>query len=73
MKDVYVVNNNCDGEIVAVFQNKAKAIQCAFDIILDVAKYSNWTDEEISEYIDDFFRDDCGSDIASIVKTVLEE
>lgn len=73
MKDVYVVNNNCDDEIVAVFPNKAKAIQCAFDIILDVAKISNWTDEEISEYVEEFFRDDCGSDIVSIVETVLED
>lgn len=73
MKDAYVVNNNCDDEIIAVYTNKAKALQCAFDIILDVAKISNWTDEEVSEYVDEFIRDNYCSDIVSIIKTVLEE
>ena len=73
MKGVYVVNSNYDGEIVAVFLNRAKAIQCALDVILDIAKNSNWTDEEISEYTDEFFHEDYNSDIVSIVGTVLEE
>ena len=73
MKDAYVVNNNYDGEIIAVYTNKAKALQCAFDIILDVTKISNWTDEEVSDYVDEFIRDNYGSDIVSIIKTELEE
>ena len=73
IKNAYVVINNCDGEVVTVFTDKIKALQCAFGIMLDVAKSSNWSDEESSEYIDDFLHDNCGSDIVSIIETSLEE